>query len=282
MELAKFETKVDVVLSDVYIGLHMMMRYQLEQRESAIESAVKENNFIRHLVQPKLQTKETEDEDPFASDPRKMMHKKASIFILQQQNENSTYQVCERNLLLQSNEEDRALMRDLAYYSRYALIIYSELRTLAVEDFGLKEDKQHFTRGLDAQFDSRYRLSSLDYEHTMLSFVSFLNGMVSTPYAILVDNSEEKVVITIRGSVSIEDLVVDMQYKPTSLEKVGVICGSGSDLRGHYCHKGESNWPNIVPLPYLNLHSRGWAFVFSKECLRVQNGFTTRYDQKRY
>uniref|UniRef100_A0A7S2P2B1 sn-1-specific diacylglycerol lipase n=1 Tax=Skeletonema marinoi TaxID=267567 RepID=A0A7S2P2B1_9STRA len=246
MELANFETNVDFVLSDVYIGLVMLGRDQLERREAAIQLAVKENNIIRNLVRPQLQVEnnsKTEGEDPIASQPhRQKLQKRGSVYILQHQ-ESSTYQVCERHLLLQSNEEDRLLMQDLAYYSRYAQIIYKRVQPLTVEEFGLEDNATHFTRGSDTLFESRYRLSSLDCEHAMLSYACFLNGIVSTPYAILVDTAKEKVVITIRGTISIEDMVVDMQYKPAGLEKVGVICGT--DLKGHCCHKGmlaRSKW----------------------------------------
>lgn len=243
MELANYETQVDFVLSDIYIGFHMVARDQLEQREAAIRSVVKENNFIRDLVQPQIEKdKKTDDKDPFASHTRKAMQKTGSIYILQQ-TKNFKYEVRERKLLLESNEGDQALMQDLSYYSIYAQIIYEKLRILTVEEFGLKEGVSNFTRGSGAQFESRYRLSSLDCEHAMLFYASFLNGMISTPYAILVDTSAGKVIITVRGTHSIEDMVIDMQYRPASLEKVGLICGS--DLKGHFCHKGllaRSKW----------------------------------------
>ena len=51
------------------------------------------------------------------------------------------------------------------------------------------------------------------------------------------------IVITVRGMRSLEDLVVDLQFTPESLEKVGRICGF--DGAGHWCHKGflaRSKW----------------------------------------
>ena len=51
------------------------------------------------------------------------------------------------------------------------------------------------------------------------------------------------IVITVRGTRSLEDLVVDLQFTPESLEKVGRICGF--DGAGHWCHKGflaRSKW----------------------------------------
>lgn len=63
--------------------------------------------------------------------------------------------------------------------------------------------------------------------------VSFI---AATPYAVLVDELKETVVIAIRGTISMEDWVIDLQYVPSPLDKVGRICGF--DGEGHHCHKG--------------------------------------------
>ena len=238
MELANFQTEIDIVLSDIYLGFHMLRRDQQEQRQLAIRLAMMKNNFIRNLAKRQL-----EPETNAPHHPRRKMQKRVSSVYILERKENSTYEVCERDLLLQTNEEDQKIMQDLAYYSKYAQIIYSRLRTLTVEEFGLGNESTHFTRGSDTLFESRHGLSSLDCEDAMLSYACFLNGIVSTPYSIMVDKSKEKIIIAIRGTISIEDMVVDLQYKPACLEKVGVICGS--DLKGHSCHKGflaRSKW----------------------------------------
>ena len=64
----------------------------------------------------------------------------------------------------------------------------------------------------------------------------FNNGIVQTPYSILIDQEVKSIVIVVRGTRSLEDLVVDLQFIPESLEKVGKICGfEGKDC---FCHKG--------------------------------------------
>ena len=253
MELLNFDTKLDIVLSDIYVGLHMLARKQREEREKAIQLAMKKSKFIRNLLTDEAQAEikdstenddedEDEDEDPFPSHPRHKLHRKSSIFVLEQR-ENSTYQVCERDLLLESNEEDKTTMEDLAHYSKYAQIIYSRLIFFAIENGWIVNEEMQFARGPETIFESKYMLSGLDCDHAMLCYASFRNGIISTPYAILVDTSKQKVVITIRGTISIEDMVIDLQYKPARLEKVGSICGTNLD--GHCCHKGilaRSKW----------------------------------------
>jgi hypothetical protein len=69
-----------------------------------------------------------------------------------------------------------------------------------------------------------------------LCYANFSNGIAATPYAILVDEEKKSVVITVRGTLSLEDWVIDLQYVPLPLDDVGEICGF--DGKGHHCHKG--------------------------------------------
>jgi len=175
------------------------------------------------------------------------LRKKKSIFVLGQR-DNSKCQVSERDLLLESNEEDKTTIQDLAHYSKYAQIIYNRLRPFAIENGWIVNEEMKFARASETIFESKYMLSGLDcagldFDHAMLCYASFLNGIVSTPYAILVDTSKQKVVITIRGTISIEDMVMDLKCNPARLDRVGSICGANLD--GHCCHKGilaRSKW----------------------------------------
>lgn len=63
---------------------------------------------------------------------------------------------------------------------------------MAVKEFGLREEVANLIREPGAHLESRFRLRSLDCEQAVLSYASFLNGMVSTPYAVLVDTSAKK------------------------------------------------------------------------------------------
>jgi sn1-specific diacylglycerol lipase len=97
---------------------------------------------------------------------------------------------------------------------------------------------------IDTLFDDdKYRLTSIGLEHARLCYSNFTNDIIATPYSIVIDDKMKTIVITVRGTRSLEDLVVDLQFTPESLEKVGRICGF--DGAGHWCHKGflaRSNW----------------------------------------
>jgi hypothetical protein len=53
-------------------------------------------------------------------------------------------------------------------------------------------------------FKMDFRLSNIGYEHALLCYASFENGIVATPYSILIDEETKKVVIVIRGTRSVE------------------------------------------------------------------------------
>ena len=52
----------------------------------------------------------------------------------------------------------------------------------------------------------------------------------------MIDEEVENIVITIRGTLSLDDMVVDLQYNPVSMERCGDVCGF--EGKGHVCHKG--------------------------------------------
>jgi hypothetical protein len=111
----------------------------------------------------------------------------------------------------------------------------------ALHDFDLKEDAQTFTRDLNnlmSRSNDSYRLKRIGCDHAHLCYANFRNGIADTPYAIIVDEMKKSVVITVRGTLSLEDWVIDLQYVPLPLDDVGKVCGfNGND---HHCHKGMS------------------------------------------
>lgn len=135
-------------------------------------------------------------------------------------------------------------MKNAAHFAKYASAVYFKLRDIIVDDFmpGLDTIKC-FTRSLDTLFRNEYALTSIGYKNTALCHMNLENDIVSTPYAILVDNEVGTIVIVVRGTRSLEDLVVDLQYIPQPLGHVGEVCGFSGE--GHFCHQGfltRSKW----------------------------------------
>ncbi|CAM9453435.1 unnamed protein product [Discosporangium mesarthrocarpum] len=69
-----------------------------------------------------------------------------------------------------------------------------------------------------------------------LVFAHFGNGLRETPYCIMVDHNWECIVVSIRGTMSLDDCLTDLQAEPGSMEAVGIKWGF--DGRGMYAHQG--------------------------------------------
>lgn len=69
-----------------------------------------------------------------------------------------------------------------------------------------------------------------------LVYAQFFNSYSISPYAILLDHETRSVVVTVRGTLSLEDLVTDVLISPESLEALGEEFGF--DGTGQFCHGG--------------------------------------------
>jgi len=69
-----------------------------------------------------------------------------------------------------------------------------------------------------------------------IRYTQFHHGIHRTPYAIVCDHSWQSIVVSIRGSASIEDMLTDFTMKPAELKEIGEQYGfEGAD---RYCHRG--------------------------------------------
>ena len=254
MGLLNNQTKLDLVLSDIYLGMRMLSNVQAERKVDAIKKMAKKNKVLSRQLnrdgnQHEFIGSQSTDDDPSESEqtdidlaPKTM--RRPTMLVLQMQH-NASYEVCEREVLQESNAADQTVMSDGAHFVKYASYIYVELPNYVIDEFMEGEEEcSDFKRELDTLFfRDVFRLTSIGLEHAILCYANFVNGIVSTPYAIMIDEEMKCVVIAVRGTRSLEDLVVDVQFVPESLEKVGRVCGFQGEDR--YCHKGflaRSKW----------------------------------------
>lgn len=73
-------------------------------------------------------------------------------------------------------------------------------------------------------------------ETSDLVYAQFENRFSLMPYCILLDHESEAIIISIRGSLSLEDLVTDAMIDPESCEELGEEFGF--DGTNQYCHAG--------------------------------------------
>ena len=76
-----------------------------------------------------------------------------------------------------------------------------------------------------------------------IAYASFEAGFYETPYFIVIDREWKSIVLSIRGSLTLEDCVVDVLLDPSPLDALGEKYGF--DGAGQYCHGGVlecTNW----------------------------------------
>jgi sn1-specific diacylglycerol lipase len=69
-----------------------------------------------------------------------------------------------------------------------------------------------------------------------LVYAQFTNSFSWVPYCILLDHATTSVVVSVRGTLSLEDLVTDVMMDPEPLEALGQEFGF--DATNQYCHGG--------------------------------------------
>ena len=83
---------------------------------------------------------------------------------------------------------------------------------------------------------SVFSFLGFDTSKAELLYAHLVNAVGQAVYCIVVDHVWESVVLCIRGSLSLEDYVVNLQIDAEKLDAVGAEYGF--DGEGEYCHKG--------------------------------------------
>lgn len=203
----------DLVLSDVYITFKLLARMHRERKFKLGQQARTDERCKR---------RGHEDAQKEGTSDNSTMNKK---------------------VLQYTQETDMDHLRDAARYSHYALGVYDNYHDSLIANGQLiggmggiyypwKMCMENHARYI---LQSCFRLSS----YTVLVYGNFANDVLCTAYCILVDEQVKKIVVAIRGTSSLEDLVTDLQFSSVSMERVGRECGfDGSEK---YVHRGILN-----------------------------------------
>ena len=207
MEFANNETKVGVVLSDMYVGGKMLARVQAERRFKAIQVLQHTSNMrgdgVEHHATDEQQSAIAKSSDRRALLGSQDAKRRRSILTLQTDGDGKGCVVVEKNVLTSSNGEDVEVLRNAAHYSIYALFVYFHIRNALVDV--LPKDATNFVRDLHLMDPvDHLSLAMFDVPHAHIFYANFYNGIAATPYAILLDEKEKSVVIVVRGTLSLE------------------------------------------------------------------------------
>jgi len=204
MEFANNDTRLDLVFSDMYVGLKLLARVQAERRHNTIMQ-------IQHSSNAQVGREDTSEETQIdiAMNRRALLtslstQRRRSILTLQTKEDGEGFIAVEKNVLSSNNPDDVEILRKAAHYCTYAQYIYVRIYDLAVEDF-LPPNATSFIRDFGMMEPmERFSLAKVQMPHSQLFYANFYNGIAATPYAILVDEDERSVVITVRGTKSLE------------------------------------------------------------------------------
>jgi hypothetical protein len=240
MELTNNESSVDLVLSDIYVGAKLLRRQQAEQQVEVIQKLTKLHRASSMEEENEDErTSQSISEDQCLRTTLQKTKKQRSVLTLQATGEDAGYTLVEKTFLSSSNTEDVHILQKISHYSIYAQYAYY-FKWVISNHFGMDEDTKFFTRDPTSFFtlDTKFSLGVADpsLDHAFLMYTHLDNGLTKTPYAVLLDNDEKTVVITIRGTNSLEDWVIDLQFNPEPLDRVGELCGF--DGGGHHVHRG--------------------------------------------
>ena len=206
MEFANNSTSLDLVLSDMYVGLKLLARVQAERRHNTIMLVQQSSN--EQVGRENISSEETQSATA-AMNRRALLsslstQRRRSILTLQTAEDGDGFIAVEKNVLSSSNPEDVEILRLSAHYCNYAQCIYVRIYDMALEDL-LPPDATSFIRdfGMMEPMDC-FSLTKIEMPHSQLFYANFYSGIAATPYAILVDEKEKSVVITVRGTKSLE------------------------------------------------------------------------------
>jgi sn1-specific diacylglycerol lipase len=181
---------------------------------------------------------------------------------------NGSYTRHSRALLNRHNFADMTILQEGARYAKFALAIYTWVlylyvhpvtgvpRLLAHSGCGchhrrpLEATSRLSPRLTDNLIDEEGRiigdnlcethkaalLLTVGLEEADLVYAQLRSGFNEIPYCILLDHQWRSVVVSIRGTFSLEDCVTDVLIEPESLEELGMEFGF--DGTGQYCHGG--------------------------------------------
>lgn len=203
MGLLDNDVKLDLTLSDFYVGMRMLSRVQGERKVTAVKKMAKGSKESRLIQLARRAAHEGNDgtfvDEPMIDDRREGMKRRASSTMLVLCMADDSYELCKRNVLEESNDTDQRVISEGAHFSSYASYIYVKLPSFVNEFVGGSEDVTEFKRDLDTLFEEDFMLTDIGLENAMLAYSNFVNGIVATPYSIMVDKKMSKIVLVVRG-----------------------------------------------------------------------------------
>ena len=127
-------------------------------------------------------------------------------------------------------------------YERCAMSSDGEIGERAISDVD-EMNRDHIVGDNFLHIHEATMLAHAGLNKSDIAYASFESGFYETPYFIVIDREWKSIVVSIRGSLTLEDCVVDVLLDPSPLDALGEKYGfDGTD---QYCHGGVlecTNW----------------------------------------
>lgn len=231
---------LDIVPSDIMVGLLMLLRVQTQRKQECCDEL---------LLQANRRKEDGEEEEVNHKSTDEENNSTELVYRIHRSGDRLHYLAQARSVLLPKNAGDKIAISEGAHFMRYARAMYTykmdflemPLKAVAVFAYSLvkslckeKNDNvegDNCLRAHEASLEMWTRLKSEQVAHA-----NFSEGIGKAPYCIAIDHEWKSVVIAIRGTQALEDLITDMTLRPESMEECGARCGF--DGRECYAHAG--------------------------------------------
>ena len=231
--------------------------------------------MTKELAKAALLDEEQEDDNDVVLErvgsQKSIRRRKAVIYNLHRTGGNLMYKPAVREVLSRKSADDKLAIAEGARFMRYAMGIYSFRKYIAggrtcelccavgdkvdatVIEAGRKcvnccRNKANSMAGhdfLNSRIGHGYLIGDImeakflalaGLDRAEIKYVQFGEGVARTPYCISVDHAWKSIVITIRGTEGLDDVVADLRMVPVSMEECGAKCGfNGKD---YFVHAG--------------------------------------------
>ncbi|KAL3938040.1 MAG: hypothetical protein SGBAC_006963 [Bacillariaceae sp.] len=158
-----------------------------------------------------------------------------------------------RDVLTENSNPDRHAVAEGAWFYKYATASYGWVAVMLLKPVSgtlqiiyyvfryltcfRSSDSKKYVNDICLQLRRLAIRTVLDhlYEQDIV-YATFRHCVTMTPYFIAMDHPWKTVVLSIRGTMSLESLLTDISLTPETLEQVGKECGF--DGSHHHCHRG--------------------------------------------
>jgi hypothetical protein len=247
---------LDIVPSDILVGLLMRLRVQEQRRLECREELLCKSKSNEHVDETKHEPDNDTIDPELAKLARGSQHRASLVYQMHGSGDNLHYLAEARSILLPKNAEDKIAIAEGAHFIRFARAMYTykldfiETPIKAAFVFGSsavksfckeKNDNVEGDNLCGSHEASLEWWTGLDREH--IPHANFSEGIGVVPYCIAIDHAWQSLVIAIRGTQALEHLITNMTLRPVSMEECGTRCGF--DGRDCYAHAGmleSSEW----------------------------------------